>query len=303
MDEKRIAEYAVSADFCLFPSKFEMDTFLIAQGEAMAAGAVPIATAQLGMAHFGHVADPLHGPDADRATGFAVNRSFTEDDPLLVAALAERIHAAVRLLREQPEQYRRLSANAVATARGFTWERAAEQHLAAFTRLWDGRTPELTVERALRHGWFDLLPAEAWHDRTEEIAAAAARLGDAEVHRRCRELDADTARALFEAAWARADFARCEQTADTAPDLRARLDGRCRTGDGRVEYRMPQAERVELVTAAPAVGGRGQVAVRRLERVGEVFTGPLPEQPGDGELHLLLTLGSGRAVWDSVRRG
>ena len=302
VDEKRIAEYATSADFCLFPSKFEMDTFLIAQGEAMAAGAVPIATAQLGMAHFGHVADPLHGPDADRATGFAVNRSFTEDDPLLVAALAERITGAVRLLREQPERYRRLSANAVATARGFTWERAADQHLAAFARLWQGQTPELPVERLLRHGWFDLLPADAWDSRGAEIAAAAARLGDAEVYRRCRELDADTARELFEAAWARADFVRCAQTADSAPDLRARLDGRCRIADGRVEYRMPYAERVELVTAVPAATGRGQVAVRRLERVGGAFTGPLPESADEG-LHLLLTLGSGRSVWDSVRRG
>jgi hypothetical protein len=71
VDEPRLFAYAASSDFCIYPSKFEMDTFLIAQGEAMVCGAVPIATAQYGMAHFGHVEDPLDGPYAECATGFA----------------------------------------------------------------------------------------------------------------------------------------------------------------------------------------------------------------------------------------
>ncbi|WP_371483079.1 glycosyltransferase [Kitasatospora sp. NBC_00315] len=301
VDERRITEYAASSDFCLFPSKFEMDTFLIAQGEAMAAGAVPIATAQLGMAHFGHVADPIEGPDADRATGFAVNRSFTEDDPLLADALARRIHQAAALLRDRPEEYRRLRANAVANARQFTWDRAASLHVAAFTPLWEGRRPELGTGRILRHGWFDLLPDEAYRLHHEEVAEAAVRLGDAEAYRRCRELDGRAARALFEAAWARADFARCERTADSDPELRARLDGRCTVEDGRIVYRLPGAERVELVRLAPAGAGRQQVTVQRLVRDGAEFTGELSAE--DEELHLLLTLATGRATWDVVRRG
>ena len=301
VEEKRIVEYAASADFCLFPSKFEMDTFLIAQGEAMAVGAVPIATAQLGMAHFGHVADPLSGPGAEQATGFAVNRSFTEDDPLLADALARRIHEAAALLRDQPDQYRRLRANSRTNARQFTWQRAARLHLDAFTALWEGRRPELGIDTMLRHGWFDLLPDEAYATHREQIAEAAARLGDATTYRRCREPDGPAARALFEAAWARADFARCAQTADSDPALRARLDGRCTVEEDRIVYRLPHAERVELVRLAPEGSGRRDVTVRRLERDGAAFTGELP--PGEQELHLLLTLASGRCAWDVVRHG
>ncbi len=301
VDERRIVEYAASSDFCLFPSKFEMDTFLIAQGEAMAAGAVPIATAQLGMAHFGHIADPLTGPGAERATGFAVNRSFAEDDPLLADALARCIHRAAALLREQPGEYRRLRANAIANARQFTWERVADLHLAAFTPIWEGHRPELDVELVLRHGWFDLLPDEAYESHRTAVTQAAARLGDAAAHRRCTEPTPDTTRALFEAAWDRADFARCEQTASSDPQLRARLDGRCTVENGRIVYRLPHTERVELVRFAPAGPGRRQVTVQQLQRSEDGFTGRIPDDGQD--LHLLLTLTSGRATWDVIRHG
>ncbi|WP_030398106.1 glycogen/starch synthase [Kitasatospora purpeofusca] len=301
VDERRIVEYAVSSDFCLFPSKFEMDTFLIAQGEAMAAGAVPIATAQLGMAHFGHIADPLTGPGAERATGFAVNRSFTEDDPLLADALARCIHLAAALLREQPGEYRRLRANAIANARQFTWERVADLHLAAFTPIWEGHRPQLDVELVLRHGWFDLLPDEAYESHRTAVTEAAARLGDAAAHRRCIEPTPDTTRTLFETAWDRADFARCEQTAGSDPQLRARLDGRCTVENGRIVYRLPHAERVELVRFGPAGPGRRQVTVQQLQRIEDGFTGRIPDDGQD--LHLLLTLTSGRATWDVIRHG
>ncbi|MGE7433050.1 glycosyltransferase [Kitasatospora sp. NPDC001175] len=306
VEEQRILEYAASSDFCLFPSKFEMDTFLIAQGEAMSVGAVPIATAQLGMAHFGHVADPLDGPFAARATGFAVNRSFAEDDALLVDALAARIRQAAALLRERPEEYRRLRANAIATAREFTWEQVARLHLEAFTPLWEERRPEPDADLLLRHGWFDLLPAEAYRTRPDAIAEAAARFGDADAYRRCRELDPTAAHALFEAAWLRADFDRCAAAAEADPSLRARLSGRRTVADGRIVYRLPHAERVEVVTLAPPGPGRREVSVRPLERTAPgVFAGVLGGErehihPG-GELTLLLTLADGRSAWDVVR--
>lgn len=128
--DERIRQYAMSAEFCLFPSKFEMDTFLIAMGEAMACGAVPIATAQEGMAHFGHVADPTADPL--HATGFAMPRSFIEDDELLVAALADAITRALALYRDDADLYARLSANAVRRARRFSWTRCATDHLTVF---------------------------------------------------------------------------------------------------------------------------------------------------------------------------
>ncbi|AEV84564.1 glycosyl transferase [Actinoplanes sp. SE50] len=305
--EDQLREYARAADFCLFPSKFEMDTFLIAQGEAMAAGAVPIATAQLGMAHFGHVADPLTGPDAATATGFAVNRSFAEDDPLLVQGLTEQIRRAVTLWNEQPGQYRRLSANAVARAREFTWRRAAQAHEAAFAGVWAGRTPRLPVGDLLRFGWFDELPADAWTLHRDEIAEVALAHGDADAYLRCRPDDLDALAALFERAWARADFPACARTVELAeehrqervPQWRARLAGRGRIDrDGRLHYRPPSAERVELVLPDLAEPLRGTVTVTAMAPTGDTFTGQLPA--GTRRADLLLTLSDGRTVWDEV---
>ena len=116
------------------------------------------------------------------------------------------------LLVRQPEEYRRLSANAQARAREFTWERAARRHLDAFEPLWQGDRPRLTVERMLRHGWFDLVPETAWQTHADEIAAAALDYGDAEAYRRCRPLTAAATEELFTRAWLRADFARCART-------------------------------------------------------------------------------------------
>ncbi|MFF3500882.1 glycogen/starch synthase [Streptomyces sp. NPDC003247] len=295
VDERRVFEYAASSDFCLFPSKFEMDTFLIAQGEAMVCGAVPIATAQQGMAHFGHA---LTGPDA---TGFAVNRSFAEDDTLLTDALADRIHEAVTLWAERPERYRELAGRAAAVARRFTWEHCADLHLAAFRRLWEGEPAVLPAERALRHGWFDLLADD---ELTEEALLLH---GDLTAYERLAPVDAAVARRFFDAAWERADFAACERIADRFPeavpdDLRRALRERHRVGDGVLTYRLPHAERVELVTPAARNGAapRAVPSVRRLERTAPgVFEGPAPEP----DARLLLTLNTGRVTWDEVRHG
>ncbi|MGV9699864.1 glycosyltransferase [Streptomyces sp. NPDC003470] len=295
VDERRVFEYASAADFCLFPSKFEMDTFLIAQGEAMVCGAVPIATAQEGMAHFRHAR-----PEPE-ATGLAVNRSFAEDDPLLTAALAARIREAVALWSGDPARHRELSQRAAAVARRFTWEHCADLHLAAFGRLWRGEPAELPAERALRHGWFDLLKDE---EITEEAALAH---GDPAAYARRAPVDATVARRFFHAAWERADFGTCERivdrypTAVTAEEVRA-LRERCSAGgDGGLVYRLPHAERVELVTPAPrGPAARALPGVRELRRTAPgVFEGP-PPRP---EARLLLTLSSGRVTWDEARHG
>jgi glycosyltransferase involved in cell wall biosynthesis len=296
VDERRVFEYAAASDFCLFPSKSEMDTFLIAQGEAMVCGAVPIATAQEGMAHFHHAR-----PEPE-ATGYAVNRSFAEDDALLTAALAARIREAVTLWTEDPDRYRELSVRAAALARRFTWEHCADLHLAAFRRLWQGEPAVLPAERALRHGWFDLLP-------DEEITEEAALLhGDLAAYERRAPLDTSVARRFFRAAWQRADFAVCERVlgrfplAVTAEETRALRERCALTGDGGLRYRLPHAERVELVVPAPREGS----SVRALPRVEElrrtapgVFEGP----PPPAGARLLLTLDSGRVTWDEARHG
>ncbi|MFC7897777.1 glycosyltransferase [Streptomyces sp. NPDC057381] len=130
-DEDTLFEQAAVADYCVFPSKYELDTFLIAQGEAMACGAVPIATAQYGTSHFGHAYDVR----AAEATGFAVDRSFQEDDALLTRALVDRFRQAIDLFAQEPREYERLSGNARRTARRLTWERSAALRGARFDAL------------------------------------------------------------------------------------------------------------------------------------------------------------------------
>ncbi|MEU7225663.1 glycosyltransferase [Streptomyces chrestomyceticus] len=293
VEESRVFACAAASDFALFPSKFEMDTFLIAQGEAMAVGAVPIATDQRGMEHFRHADGP------ETATGFAVNRSFAEDDPLLTDALADRIRQAAALWSDDPARYRELSERASAVARAFTWDHCADLHLTAFTRLWQGRSAVLSTELALRHGWFDLLADD---QVTTEAAVAH---GDIEAYERRAPLDADAAARVFRAAWRRADFAACERALDRFPEAvpaeeAGLLHTRARVlADGRLEYRLPHAERVQVVEARRG-SARALPNVRILERTGPgVFVGEAPNADG----LLLLTLTSGRVAWDEVRHG
>jgi len=129
MTQAELVDWAAASDLCLFPSKFEMDTFLMAMGEAMASGAVPIATAQRGMAHFRHSFDL----DDPTATGLALPRSFLIDDPALVEAICAGVRRMLALVRTEPERIETLRARAVATARQFTWERAASEFLTIFS--------------------------------------------------------------------------------------------------------------------------------------------------------------------------
>jgi glycosyltransferase AcbS len=130
-EEETLMAMAAAADFSLFPSKFEMDTFLIAQGESMLAGCVPIASAQLGMKHWNHC--ELLTDDKDLLTGFSVVRSFLEDDQQLVRDLVEKIGAAIELYHSEPAIYQTLSQRAMKHAQNFTWAQVAEAHLQNFS--------------------------------------------------------------------------------------------------------------------------------------------------------------------------
>ncbi|GJF31038.1 hypothetical protein KNE206_37380 [Kitasatospora sp. NE20-6] len=289
-DEDTLHREAVAADFCLFPSKFELDSFLIAQGQLMAFGAVPIATAQEVTTHYRH-----HLPRRHRdATGLHVPRSFTEDDPLLTAALTARIREAARLHRDDPAEYRRLSDNARALARRFTWRRAATTRLAVFAAASAGVLPGLTPERAAEYGWFDSLADTDRITHRREIADAALRLGDLAAYRTVAPAGRPELEQLLAAALERADFARCADLTALLDDTgtAAELDRRCLVepaGRGvRVEYRLPHAESVLLLLPTgehPLTGGDG-----RFETV-------LPAEPA-GPLVFLLRLRSGRFAWD-----
>ncbi|MFF7557527.1 glycosyltransferase [Streptomyces olivaceus] len=164
MSNAAIRDWAVASDFCVFPSKFEMDTFLMAMGEAMAAGSVPVATAQRGMRHFGHAADL----DAPGATGLALPRSFRVDDPLLTEAVRAGLERMLRVWHEEPDRMATLRARSVAVARGFTWQAVARRFLAVFEACRAGTRPADAVPSvgdALRAGAGPAKPFEAGDGR------------------------------------------------------------------------------------------------------------------------------------------
>jgi len=137
MDPAELVDWAASSDISVFPSKFEMDTFLMAMGEAMAAGAVPIATAQRGMRHFRHSFDL----DDPAATGLAVPRSFRVDDDLLTGAVHAGLRQLLDLMRTEPARFEQIRARAVEVGRGFTWAEVARRFLAIFQACSVGIAP------------------------------------------------------------------------------------------------------------------------------------------------------------------
>lgn len=297
---------AAAAHFCLFPSKFELDGFLITMGEAMALGAVPVATAQHTLSHFRHhlsVEDP-------QRTGFALPRSFRANDDLLTTALAAAITDAVRLHEDAPDQYQELSRRARRLARSFTWERAARRRLTAIDATLDARAIEDVTERIIRYGWFDQLSDEQLSLNRHLAGTIALERGDAVAWRRCwpdRPLPTD---ALFDAAYDRADMAACTAMLyDVDNDRRDKVLHRWNntqpspdSSDLVARYRHDAATRVELVLGTqPAPDpGSGNRYLHPLEPTGDGwFTGPLPaESVNEGAAILLLTLRSGRVCWD-----
>ncbi|MEV7227880.1 glycosyltransferase [Polymorphospora sp. NPDC051019] len=283
-DEETFFGEAVAADYCLFPSKYELDTFLIAQGQAMACGAVPIATAQESTRHY------------RRAPGFDLPRSFTPDDPRLTAALTVRIHEAARLWRTDPAGYHRLSADAAALARTFTYAGAADRRLDRFARLLAGDPLPAPVQHLTGYGWFDRIDGRRWQTHRAAIRAAAIGFADLETVRRCGPVDADTLRRLHAAAEHRGDLDRCLELAELLGDTAraGALRSRCRVlphPDGNeLRYGTAGAAGVDLVTP----DGRP----RPLEPDGPAFRIVLPVADTPGVPVFLLRLASGRSTWD-----
>ncbi|WP_329214033.1 glycosyltransferase [Streptomyces sp. NBC_00683] len=137
MGNPELKDWAAASDFCVFPSKFEMDTFLMAMGEAMACGSIPVATAQRGMRHFLHRTDPV----AEYATGLALPRSFRVDDDLLTEAVHLGLVRMLRLWKNDPDRIATLRARATEVGRSFTWQAAAGRFLAVFAACLAGTRP------------------------------------------------------------------------------------------------------------------------------------------------------------------
>jgi glycosyltransferase AcbS len=211
------------------------------------------------------------------------------------------------MFRERPREYRRLSDNARRVARRYTWDWAVEQHVRMFELLDRGGAPRLSDADALRYHWFDRLSDEAWVRDRDAIAGAAAAVGDADTFARCADLDGPAMERLYGNAYARGDFVRCEQLAARAgrTDLTARLRARSWIvpSDGRwsVGYRLPHAAHIDVFL--PSAGhprDAGRYVRHPLARDDRgIFRcdlpGPAPARP---DLVFLLTLASGRTVWD-----
>ncbi|GHD24913.1 hypothetical protein GCM10007147_21610 [Nocardiopsis kunsanensis] len=266
-DEDLLFRHAAVADFCVYPSKYELDGFLIAQAEAMACGSVPIGSAQWVTDHFGH-ALPHDDP---RSTGFAVRRSFRDEDAGLTRELTARFHEALRVWREEPDLYQRLSDRARSTARSFTWGRSARVRLDGFARLFEGDTRRAPVPVTASEP--PVLPAPTDPGEgtgRERRRFRAERRPDGLVHVEYRAPGVE-----------RVEAAASFPGENTGPRSPGQSEAEARASD----------EAVPADTDAPVLVP--------LEHAEGFFRGTVAPPPG-GHLALLLTRSSGSTEWASV---
>ena len=264
----------------------------------MACGAIPIATAQAGMRHFGHGPDPEGDPEV---TGLALPRSFRPDDPLLARAVRDGLERMLRLLRDHPGKAAELRDRARWRARTFTWERVAERFLVIFDDVRHGCLSPPDPATLIDRGWWDLLSEEQVRGVREHALRVAVRRGDIGLAARAGvRIGGDDGPAwsqFFEAARRRCDVSACQRIAEASgsAELMAVVAGRgqAKAGPGGIEvsWSFTSASRVEAATEGE----------RRLV--------PLDRQP-DGSYRgliacatvpgvaLLVNLGDGRTTWD-----
>ena len=298
MSRAELEGWALASDLCLYPSKFEMDTFLLGMGEAMACGAIPIATAQAGMRHFGHGPAPEGDPDA---TGLALPRSFRPDDPLLARAVRDGLERMLRLLRDQPDKAAELRDRARRRARTFTWERVAERILAIFDDVRTGRLAAPDPVTLINRGWWDLLSEEQMREAREHALRVALQRGDvglaARAGLRIGHDGGPTWSRLFEAARRRCDVAACQRIAEASgsAEFRAAVANRGQATAGpdgiEVSWSFTSASRVEAAT-------EGEMSLVPLDRRPDgSYCGRLAHASAPG-VALLISLGDGRTTWD-----
>ena len=299
MSRDEIEGWALAADMCLFPSKFEMDTFLLGMGEAMACGAIPIATDQAGMRHWGHRPDPETDPDA---TGLALPRSFRVADLLLAEAVREGLERMVRLLHDRPETAARLRDRARSRARTFTWARVAERFSVVFDAVRAGQLPEPDPLTLLDRGWGDLLDDERLRGLGDQVLRRVVDRGDEALAARAGlriALDGrePTWAGLFEVARRRCDVAACARiaAASGSAELATAVSGRGRATAGpdglHVRWSFTPAARVEAVTEDD---GRFVLLQRTPDGA---HSGCLASASAPG-VALLVSLDDGRTAWD-----
>lgn len=308
-DEERLFQYVKASDFCIFPSKFEMDTFLIAQGEAMAYGVVPVATAQEGMRHWGH-ANPLI---TSGATGLAVPRSFQESDPVLTANLIKAIKEAVSIYDQHPKIYRRLAANSRKLAHQFTWDSCAREHLKVMEPCYHGQKRNNSFKDLLENEWFDQMDQAMVARYREAIRNKIVKTGNFTWHHVFFPEVTDDLEQLFEAAYRLGKFHECLAIITRYPHIKGadkvlqRRVIRHNADTFEVTYSYPYAERIEIFLANEKIKKfLSSISVRNLKDFQGVFMAKenglftvkfLSDHPNPA-MYFLLTLDTGRVVWD-----
>ena len=298
MTQEELEGWALASDLCLYPSKFEMDTFLLGMGEAMACGAIPIATGQAGMRHFGH--GPVPEGDSD-VTGLALPRSFRPDDPLLAQAVRDGLERMLRLLRDRPDKAAELRERARLRARTFTWDRVAERFLAIFDDVCAGRLPAPDPVTLIDRGWWDLLSEEQMHRVREHALRVAVHRGDVGLAVwagvRIGHDGGPTWSQFFEAARRRCDVAACQQIAEASgsAELTGAVADRGQATAGpdgiEVSWSFTSASRVEAAT-------EGEMSLVPLDRRPDgSYRGRLARTSAPG-VALLISLDGGRSTWD-----
>jgi glycosyltransferase AcbS len=298
MTREELEGWALAADLCLYPSKFEMDTFLLGMGEAMACGAIPIATAQAGMRHFGHGPFPEEDPDD---TGLALPRSFRPDDPLLAQAVHDGLERMLRLLRDRPDKVAELRERARRRVKTFTWDLVAKRFLDMFDDVRTGRLPAPDPVTLIDRGWWDLLSDEQMRGVREHALRVAIQRGDVglavRAGGRIGHDGGPTWSQLFGAARRRCDVTACQRIAEASGSaaLTAAVADRGRASVGpdgiEVSWSFTSASRVEAATES-------EMRLVPLDRQQDgSYRGRLACASAPG-IALLISLNDGRSAWD-----
>lgn len=307
--ESDLISYVKASDFCIFPSKFEMDTFLIAQGEAMLNGLVPLATRQYGMIHWDHFID-MH---KNEATGFSLIRSFSEDDVLLVDDLERKIFEAIAIYKNHQDKYHTLSENSRKTASKFSWDFSANSHLTVMQAVYNGITPEVSLDDKLYYQLYYLLEEKEKKDHYHPIEQHFFQLGDYLTYKKLYPSQSIDSNPWIEACYDLGNFSDALAAAQDAKNsdwlqiLQKKIHTQFSQESLTIQYHYPKASRIRCFIKnnflpqsqqdTSSIKRKEFTEYSMTEHTG-TFTLETKTTTKPASLYFLLTLQNGREVWE-----
>jgi len=309
--EEKIIEYSQCADFCLFPSKFEMDTFLIAQGEAMLFGAVPIASRQEGMRHWNHAKEE----DDPEVSGYSVRRSFQENDSLLADDLYDKIRKSVVTFNNEPQKYKKISENAVKTANIYNWGYSAKSHLFYMEKIFNGEKSFIRLEDILDTGWYDLVDKNYLEKNYDAMRKASINRGDLETFEKHFKGELKDYKIIFDKAFENGKFGICEAIISKFPKdfdntlIHGRISAKSDDKTLSISYNFANADRVEVFIPNKSFEKTSSEIARKLQDFTGIFMNKennkfftdINLKEKTNEIYFLVTLKSGNVSWDRVK--